>query len=279
MNTAPLSYRALHWKVRKEVMRYALVRGQGGAVLFLWAVGLSLFWLSGQRGCLGIWTAASVVICALAVISAYRDPRAVASATRTVLRTRYPVKALGESRHRAALQKAIAVYVELSTKMQALHASPEADGDERDVLPQAARLLALQYESARQAEEFHRVLGLVGAAADARAQEPGALGAGLSPGFAHSLVLHQENARATAREAAEAEEVVGIIADQLETLLLQALRMQQRTLDTATGVETRRKSKAALERLQQTVDARRAASAWLLESLAPGRRVNDDSEH
>lgn len=279
MNTAPLTYRALHREVRKEVMRHALVRGQSGAVLFLWAVGLTLFWLTGQRGYLGIWTAASVLICALAVICPCRDHRAVATATRAVLRVRYSAEALGESRHRAALQKAIDVYVELSTKVQALHASRGADGDELDVLPQAARLLALQYESARQAKECRRILGLVGAAADARARDPDAPGAERSADFAHSLALHRENAQAIAREVAEAEEVVGIIADQLDTLLLQALRMEQRTIDAATGIETRRKSKAALERLQQTVDARRAASAWLLASLAPNRQANDDSEH
>jgi hypothetical protein len=273
MNAAPLTYRELQREVRKEAIRYALVRGQGGAVLFLWAVGVSVFWLGELLVYAAIWTAASLLICTLAVTSYLRNPRARTAATRSLLDARFPTGWLTEPRHREALRKGTEVCVELLAKVQTIRQSPGADGDELDAVPEAGRLLALQYESAKQAEEFHRILGLVSSITVAHAPARESARRGPTPHSADALALYEENIRAIEGEAGEAEDLVGVIADQLETLLLQVLRIERRTVDVVTGVETRRQSQAALERLQQTVDARRTAATWLLEGLAPGRKA------
>ena len=99
MNAAPLTYRELRREVTQEVIRDAFVRGQGGALLFLWAVGLSFFWLSELLVYASIWTGASLLICALAVTSYLRNPSAFTAATRSLLHARFPAERLAEPRH------------------------------------------------------------------------------------------------------------------------------------------------------------------------------------
>jgi hypothetical protein len=211
------------------------------------------------------------VICTLAVTSYLRNPGAFTAAARSLLHARFPTERLAEPRHREALRKAIEVCVELLAKMQTVRQSSGAAGDELDAVPQVDRLLSLQYESARQVEEFQRILGLVGSTTEAHTRERQTARRGLVPDSADSPARYRENIRAIQREASEAEALVDVIADQLETLLLQVLRMEKRTIDVVTAIETRRQLQLALEHLQRTVDARRVATTWLRAGLDPGK--------
>src|SRR5690348_12732518 len=96
MNTAPLTHWDFQREVRKEVIRYAFVRGQGGVLVFLWAVGVSVFWLGELLVYASIWTAASLSICTLAVTSYLRNPAATTAATRSLLHARFPTERLAE---------------------------------------------------------------------------------------------------------------------------------------------------------------------------------------
>jgi hypothetical protein len=272
MNAAPRTYQALQREIKKQAVRDAFVRGPGGRLLFLWTVGVSLFWLGELLVEASIWTAVCLSMCALAVASYLRTPRAFSAATRSLLHARYPTDRLDEPGHRAALHKAIEVCVEVLVKMRTIRQTSRADGDEAEATAQVEGLLALLYESARQAEEFHRILGLVGSTSEVLTWPRELARPGPRSDAPDCTALYQENVRAIQREAGEAEELVRVVADQLETLLLQMLQMERRSVDAVTTIETRRLSRSALERLQQTVDARLVATSWLRDGLATGGR-------
>src|SRR4029453_15093699 len=86
-----LTYEALQRKVRKRLLRDAFVRGQGGPLVFLWAVGTgaSLFaWTLPQYA--AIWTIVSLGFAGLAALDYCRSPKATALVSRSLLETRFP---------------------------------------------------------------------------------------------------------------------------------------------------------------------------------------------
>jgi hypothetical protein len=116
------------------------------------------------------------------------------------------------------------------------------------------RLLVLQCESARQVEELERILSLVGI--------EGKLSAG-------RVKLRAENESAIRNEVAEVESVIDQINERLETLLLQVYRVEAGGTDLVARTEARRRSSEALGRIQEIVDARRAAARQLIDMLSP----------
>jgi hypothetical protein len=83
--------------------------------------------------------------------------------------------------------------------------------------------------------------------------------------------LRRANLDAVEQEAREAEELVRVIGERLETLLLQVVQMEGITGDLIGSSEARRESAESLERLQRTIDVQRDVAAEISELLQPGR--------
>jgi hypothetical protein len=89
MSAAPLSYQALRHQLRTEVVRHELTSGQGGPLLFVWAVGVAFFWLQDLPLYLVIWTVAVAGLAGLAVRDALRRPMAFAEAARVLAQRQF----------------------------------------------------------------------------------------------------------------------------------------------------------------------------------------------
>jgi hypothetical protein len=121
---------------------------------------------------------------------------------------------------------------------------------------------------------MERILRLIGTDEEgsARTRRPRVQG---TPDIAQDTVeLHRQNVAAIQREATEAEELVDVIGQRIETLMLQVFQMERQAIDLVTMVEARRGSAEAIERLQEAVDARRAAAKQLIELVAPEMPVS-----
>ena len=125
----------------------------------------------------------------------------------------------------------------------------------------ASGLVALQHESATQAEELERVLSFVGG---------GRNGSETSASIEQEdRRLRDENVRAVMDEAQAAREMVATIGDRLDTMLLQSFRIERETIDLVRAKEAARESHEAVKRLQDVVDARRSAARRLAGILSP----------
>jgi hypothetical protein len=220
---------------------------------------------------------AVVFLLALMINDALRDPRAAGAMIRPYLRHHYPIQGLGDPGHQRAMSKGIDMFGEIIVKVEGMRKRQDDDGDLLESVSVASALLSLQYESAKQAEEFQRILGLIeGQQTTPEGSETRARGvAGLDP--SDSALLRDVNVSAIQREATEAEGVITGVVQRLETLMLQVLQMERRTIDIVASAETRRESAEALGRLQRWVEARRRAVhrltlEWTLDSPPPDTR-------
>ena len=135
------------------------------------------------------------------------------------------------------------------------------------VFADAAGLVDIQLELAVQAEELERVLAIVerndgGLGASSGAGSSGSLGS-------EDLRLREENIRTVHAEAAGARQMTTTITHRLETMLLQAFQIERETIDLVRAEEAARESGEAVARLQDVVNARRAAAARLAATLSP----------
>jgi len=265
-----LTYEVLQREARKQLLRYALLRGQGGPLLFLWVAGSGFFLITWNAPAFAaLWTAASALFALPIARDCLRSPRVAAVLNQSFLEKRYPATQLGNRRHQAAITKAIQLFGEVLQKLAEIKGSRGLDEDLLQTVSDMDQLLALQYESAKQVEELERVLALI----TSNAELPGgpATAGAASPGHpeAQGVTLRERNVAAVRHEVAAAEALVDVIAQRLETVLLQVFQMEKQAIDLVTAAEAREASANALERLQQTVDARRSAADQLLDLLAP----------
>jgi hypothetical protein len=262
-----LTYESLQREAARWLLRDAFVRGPGGPLVFVWAVGTALSlgaWSIPHLAAL--WTLASFGLAGLTVRDYRRSPSAREASTRFLLEARYPRERPADPRHQAAVHRGSELFLELLRKLADIQQAHELEEDLVQSVTDMDRLLALQFESARQVEEIERVLRLIKSDQES-APEGGAGPARNRPGDANGI--HRRNVEAITRERQEADDLVEVIGQREETLLLQVVQMERRAIDLVTSAETRTGSAEALERLQQIVDARRAAAAQLIELVAP----------
>jgi hypothetical protein len=133
------------------------------------------------------------------------------------------------------------------------------------------QLLSLQLECALHIEELRRVTervrGTPGAPHPSELNEP--LGAAGPSG------LRQANLAALFRDVEDAERLISEAGQQIETLLLQSLRMRVSTMDQVTRAELRRDTADTLDRLQSAVEAQREATTDLIDLLVPERQSTE----
>lgn len=268
-----LTYEGLQREMRGRVLRYTFSGGHGGPLLFLWVLGAgALVTLLDAPLFAAAWTGASALFAGLIARDDQGNPQVRERLYRSFLTSRFPVDQLWDTRHQFAIRKGVEVFAEVLAKLADIERARGLDDDVFQAVPDMDRLLALQLESARQAEEFERVLRLI------EPDETPSSGNRRTPqqagGMDDTAALRQRNIQATRNEGAEAHALVGIIGQRLETVMLQVFQMEKRTIDVVTAAETRQGTADAIERLQQSVDARRAAADQLIDFLAPASRVS-----
>ncbi len=118
-----------------------------------------------------------------------------------------------------------------------------------------------KYESAQHIEELQRILALV-APAESSARPTTHTGPA-----AHSARLRQENIAAIENAIQQARALIDEINTQLETLMLQAVRMGKRASDVVRTAQLADEATETLKRLQMVVNARREAADELIASF------------
>jgi hypothetical protein len=250
----------------EQLLRYTLMRGQGGPLALLWSIGLGLFVLVfGLPLHAVLWTLACAGLGLLAVRGYGKSPAVRRVVLRALACRRFPSEELADADLRASLGRAIDFRVEIELKTEEIEVLRGPDPDLRGVTVDADGMLSLLFESLRQAEEFQRALRLIERTGDEAVE--GAAGAP-RPGSR----LHEENLAAIRREAAEARSTALEISQQIETSMLQVFQMERRAADIVHTAEIARETQAALEGMQRQVKARRQAAAEVLEILTPRTR-------
>jgi len=222
-----------------------------------------------------VWTATVAGLTGLAVRDALRNTRAVSAAMRTVIQQHVEATARDEPEHQAAIRKGGEVSLQIIAKVaeirRSLRSQRSSLDDLMDAVSSAATLVLLQCESARLAGEFRRALRLTTPPARVHGQ-PARMSGGAVRGESDTTSrLRRANLEAVEQETREAEELVHLIGERLETLLLQVVQIDGITGDLIGSSEARRESAESLERLQRAIDVQRDVAAEISELLQPGR--------
>jgi hypothetical protein len=229
-----------------------------------------------------LWTLGVLLFLALTVRDGLRSPGTTQAAGRALVRSRFPLHAVSKAAHRQAIAKATDSFAEVFSKIQETPGSESVVEDLHDTVGRAYALLALQYQSAIQAEELWRILDLLDGQSGMDGASPtGLIGKRVDPD--DPAALRMMNVRAVRDEMLEAEGVVTEIGQRLATLLLQVTQMRRRTMDLVASAEIRQEAADTLDQLQRAVDARREAAARIVEIVAPGQTISkraqdDDSQ-
>jgi hypothetical protein len=252
-----LTYDLVQRQVNQRLLRYTFARGQGGPLVFLWVVGTGLFTITWNvPEYAAICSAACLIFGILIGRDVLRDSRMRAMASRELLVTRFPSDRFADSQHRESVTKAVDVFVELLGKLSEVKRSRGLSEDVAETVSEMDRLVTLQCESVLQVEELDRILRFVGN--------------GQRMGGTDRAGLHEENVAAIRREVNEAESLIALMGQRLETLLLQVYRADSGPADAVSRADGRRRSAEALDRLQQIVDARRESARQLIDLVDPG---------
>jgi hypothetical protein len=260
MTEEKLNHAAMDRALRRETVRHVFTQGNGARLAFLGVLGTGvLFTVLGAP----IFAAAFAAACAGLVIPIVRDAFSDRALQRQLLDTvvgdRFPVAAVADPALRQELDKGRRVLVEMAAKQRDTTDATRVGGLDR-VVAEAAGLLDLQIESARQAEELERVLGFVDDTGSPRGE--GAMSD-------TERRIRDENIGAIRTEAAAARALVGVITRRLETMLLQSVQVGKDTIDIVRAKEAARDSGETVERLQDIVTARRNAAERLTSMLSP----------
>ena len=253
---AELTYDSLQREIARKLVGYTFARGQGGPLTLIWVLGIGVFmfvWPMVELAAL--WTIACLAFAALIFRDYLRSPKARMAVSKDILKERFAIDGIGGARYREAIEQGVDVFLELLRKLDNIKRSRGLDEDVANTAAEMGRLLALQGESAHQVEALQRILRLVGAE-----QKVGA---------STTLGLHRENAVAIQHEIAEADGLVEIIGQQMETLLLQIYRYEAGATELLARAEGRQRSIETLDRIQEKVDARRDAARQLIELVVP----------
>ena len=263
MRQQPIAYSLLGREVWREAVGSTIVRGQGGPILFLWSVGLALLLLVLDTALLALLlTGATLALLSLAARSHLKDRRFQVEALRAGLERRFGIGALADPAVKGLVQGGRRVFLEMVAKAAAIEEAQGADGELRRVLSHAYGMLALQYESGRQAQELARARQLLADGPEGR------VGPRRRPPQREAARLRRRNLESVEQEAQRARALVETVLQQLETLMLQIFQLERRTTDVVQMAEFARETGETLERLQQEVNLRRRTAGSVIDFLA-----------
>jgi hypothetical protein len=285
---ARFSYTDIRSQLPARAVRRTLIRGSGAKLAFVWVLGAGalLTLLSAP-----LLAAAFTAACAVLAVPVLREgiageaqsPDAIAE----VVAERFPARDIVDPDLGAALARGRRTLVEMAVRIGKAERAGRTDSPLLSVFADAASLHGLQLESANQATDLDRILDFVignplgegspggwtptGPAADAegaraRREERevrilSELSARAPRDDAERLRL--ENLRAVLDESRAARDTATTIAEQLETMLLQAFQIERDVVDVSRAEAAATESHETVERLQDVVDARRRAAARL----------------
>jgi hypothetical protein len=256
-----LTFPILQREVQKRAVRSMLSEGPCGPLVFLWALGTAAFVLLGLPLLILPLSAAAVAIGWRMLTEYARDQRVRARLVRSVIRARCPPPNIPDPALQWRLDKGQHLFIEITIKVME---GPRTNRDlsRERLVAQAAEMLATLYESARQVQEFDRVLEIVGEAPAEPVKSAERSIARELPG------LLGTNAAALRREAEHASDLTGEAVEQLQTLLLQLTQLGVQAIDLVRTAEFGREAREALERMQAEVSTRQAVADRVIADLA-----------
>lgn len=231
-------YKVLRQEAKKQLLPYTLLRGQGGPLVFVWALGTGLLLVlpGGDLVYPLVWTGAMAVLGAGMTLGYNRSREVWKHLLQSIVARRFPRQKLSDAALQAGMQKGIDMFVESALKATEIERAHGEDPQLRRALADAYGMLSLQYESAQQAEEFERGLRLM----ESDRQGDGEPNQRLEE--AEAARLHRENLAAIRKEAAQARSLAADICQQQETLMLRVFQLEKlpqvRLLTAALAQET-----------------------------------------
>ena len=199
------------------------------------------------------------------------DPAAQREIMTATIGQRFNAADIPTPGRRAAIEASVGILVEIALRIHEVERGGRTADRARTAFADAAGLVDLQLESARQAESLERVLAIVARNDQlASARHPlGAEGGADPAAVSNDRQLRQQNIDAVRAEAVAADELIETIGQRLETILLQMSQIDRETIDLVRADEAVRESGEAVQRLQDVVESRRRAASRLISVLSP----------
>ena len=165
------------------------------------------------------------------------------------------------------LFQAVTYVTEIVSKIVEVSREHGEDEDLFRLFADVNEMLSLQFESAKQIMEFHRMLTLVespqgihGKPKQREIRTDGSV-----------AKLHHKNIESIKETIAEAETSIGEVNQNLATLMLQVTQMANRVSDLVTVAQFREETAQTLRSIQTVVDARRETVHELVRWITPER--------
>ena len=267
MPAEPFRYPDLLGRLRSDGLRRAFTHGRGGQLAFLLVLGVGILAVPLAAPLLAAgYAAACLALMVPTVRQGMADPGAQREILAAAIGERCSAADIPTPARRAAIEASIGILVEIALRIHAVEQNGRVADRARAAFADAAGLVDLQLESARQAESLERVLAIV-ARNDTLA---GASSGGTGPGSASTADrdLRQQNIDAVRAEAVAADELIATIGQRLETILLQMSQIDRETIDLVRADAAVRESGEAVQRLQDVVESRRRAASRLISVLS-----------
>jgi hypothetical protein len=257
-----LTYPILFREVEKRAIRCFLTDGPGGPLVFSWAVGAAVFLGVLAFPVLILPLSVSAAVIGWRMLTEYtRDPAVRARLVRSVIQERCPPPNVTDAAFHSCLRNGQNLFIEVTLKVMGGRTA-DRDATREDLVAQACEMLGTLYESGRQAQEFQRVLEIVG-----QTQVAPDVGAELA--FVHhSSGLLRANAATLREGVARASNLATEIVDQLQTLLLQVTQLGVQAIDLVRGAAFAREARQAIEQIQMEVSTRQAVAQQVIADLA-----------
>jgi hypothetical protein len=271
MAAASASCDVLQREITRGILRHTLLRGPAAPLVFLWVLGLAAFTAVWPEPALAVmWSALAASSGALILRDQLQRPAPQRLALRSFFARRFPTQAIADAATREAVERGVALFVEIAAKALEIHRSHGADRDLDRAAADAAGLVALQLESARHADEFDRVLRVIDETATvqvavaATPPVPARVGRPDGPDGPD-----EPNTRGlVAREAKDARELVDQIDLQLRELLLHLAQLDRRASALVQTAHVTQRAGETLERLRLVVTTRREAGEEAIRAFS-----------
>lgn len=266
MPAEPFRYPDLTARLRSDGLRRAFTHGRAGQLTFVLVLGAGILAVPLAAPLLAIgYTGACVALMAAAVRQSLADPAAQRDIMAGAIGERFSAEEIATPARRAAVEASVGILVEIALRIHEVERDGRTADRARSAFADAAGLVDLQLESARQAESLERVLAIVARNDQAARASSGRNGAG---GAEMGRDLRQQNIDAVRAEAVAADELIATIGQRLETILLQMTQIDRETIDIVRADEAVRDSGEAVQRLQDVVESRRRAASRLISVLS-----------
>ena len=263
LNNRP-TYDMLQRKVTKQVFRYALLQGQGGPLVFLWTLGVSLFLLVLNLPVYAlIWTGVILGI-GFSMARAYLNDHKVRQLLlRSAIPKRFPTQTLSDAALQATVQKGAEIFLEIALKVADMGKAHGQNLELRRVLANAYGMLVSQYESAKDTEGFDRRLQLIGSdyVVSTRLDD-------LEAEVTVDVGVLQKDITETKEKAALARSLADEVSRHLDALasMLQVLQVDKAPRDIGQTTELVRETEDVLGKIRAKVVLRREAAQRAAET-------------